>query len=189
MSSWTELDRRQRRRGVIGATISVAIVWVLLLGIYYLVPFTDVTSGQSVLRLVVGIVAFFVVLAWQVHRVSDADLPGLRAVQALGGAIPLFLLTFASGYLAMSHAAASHFSEPLSHTGALYLAVTVFSTVGFGDITPKGDLARVIVSIQMILDLIVIGTVVRLLTTAAKGGLAGPTVSSVPAPTAPSEKT
>ena len=50
------------------------------------------------------------------------------------------------------------------------MVVTVFSTVGFGDITPKGDLARILVSIQMLLDLVVIGAVVRLLTNAAKGG-------------------
>ncbi len=52
----------------------------------------------------------------------------------------------------------------------MYFAVTVFSTVGFGDITPKGDIPRAIVSVQMILDLVVIGAVVKLLTTAAKGG-------------------
>ena len=63
-----------------------------------------------------------------------------------------------------------HPSEPLNHTGALYLVITVFSTVGFGDITPKGDLARIVTSIQMLLDLVVIGAVVRLLTTAAKSG-------------------
>ena len=36
----------------------------------------------------------------------------------------------------------SNFSEPLSHTGALYFAVTVFSTAGFGDITPKQDVSQ-----------------------------------------------
>jgi voltage-gated potassium channel len=146
------------------------------------------TSGQSVVGLVLGIVAFAVVFAWQLHRVRNADLPGLRAVQALGGAIPLFLVAFAAGYLSLSHSAASHFSEPLNHTGALYLVVTIFSTVGFGDITPKGDLARAIVSIQMILDLIVIGAVVRLLTTAAKGGPGHPSLSAATAPASPEEQ-
>ena len=64
----------------------------------------------------------------------------------------------------------NHFSEPLDHTGALYLAITVFPTVGFGDITPESDLARIVVSIQMLLDLVVIGVVVRLLANAAKTG-------------------
>ena len=41
-----------------------------------------------------------------------------------------------------------------------------------GDITPKTDLARIIVSIQMLLDLVIIGAVVRLLFNAAQAGLA-----------------
>ncbi len=88
-------------------------------------------------------------------------------------AIPLFLVVFAVLYLSLSQASTTHFSEPLDHTGALYMVITVFSTVGFGDITPEGDLARISVSIQMLLDLVVIGAVVRLLTTAAKTGIGG----------------
>jgi voltage-gated potassium channel len=145
---WTELSRRQRRREVVSTIIAVAITWALLFGIYYVIPFTDRTSGESLVRLVLGIAAFAVILAWQLRRVMHADLPVLRAIQALGGTIPLFLVTFA----------------------ALYVAITVFSTVGFGDITPEGDLARIVMSIQMLLDLVVIGAVVRLLTTAAKTG-------------------
>jgi hypothetical protein len=105
--------------------------------------------------------------------VTRAEFPGLRAIRALGVAIPLFLVVFAVLYLSLSQASANHFSEPLDHTGALYLVITVFSTVGFGDITPEGDLARISVSIQMLLDLVVIGAVVRLLTTAAKTGIGG----------------
>ena len=82
----------------------------------------------------------------------------------------MFLLVFAILYLSLSQAATTHFSQPLNHTGALYLTITVFSTVGFGDITPKGDLARIVVSIQMLLDLVVIGAVVRLIATAATTG-------------------
>ena len=168
--SWTELSRRQRRREVTRTVIAVALAWALLFGIYYVIPFTDLTSGESLVALVLGIAAFTVVLAWQLRRVMHADLPVLRAIQALGGTIPLFLVTFAAIYLSLSQASTTHFSEPLNHTGALYLAITVFSTVGFGDITPEGDLARIVVSIQMVLDLVVIGAVVRLLTTAAKTG-------------------
>ena len=63
------------------------------------------------------------------------------------------------------------FSESLDHTGGLYLTITVFSTVGFGDITPETDLARVVVSVQMLLDLVVIGAVAKLILNAAKSGM------------------
>jgi voltage-gated potassium channel len=188
---WSDLSRQQRRRRLTATLIQVALTWALLIAIYYVIPFTDLTSGESLLRLVVGIAAFAVVLAWQLRRVTHADLPELRAVRALGVAIPVFLGVFAVVYLSLSQASTTHFSEPLNHTGALYMVVTVFSTVGFGDITPKGDLTRIVVSIQMLLDLVVIGAVVRLLTTAAKTGLAsapsGP-ATPLPNPVPPTDR-
>jgi voltage-gated potassium channel len=39
----------------------------------------------------------------------------------------------------------------------LYFTVTVFATVGFGDITAKTEAARLLVTGQMIIDLIIIG--------------------------------
>ena len=56
----------------------------------------------------------------------------------------------------------------LTRTEALYFTVTVLSTVGFGDITPKTDVARIIVTIQMVLDLLVLGVVVRLILDTAR---------------------
>ncbi len=148
--------------------ISAVLTCALLLAIYYLIPFTDLTRGQSLLRLGVGVVVFTVVLAWQLRRVAHADYPVLRAVHALSVTIPVFLVVFAAVYVSLSQGSTTHFSEPLDHTGALYFTITIFSTVGFGDITPESDLGRIVVSIQMLLDLVVIGLVVRLLTTAAK---------------------
>ena len=170
---WTELDRSRRRRVVVRTIVEVVLTWALLFGIYYLIPFTDRSSAESVVRFALGTVVFVVVFAWQLRRVARAEFPGLRAIRALGVAIPLFLVVFAVLYLSLSQASTTHFSEPLDHTGALYLVITVFSTVGFGDITAEGDLARISVSIQMLLDLVVIGAVVRLLTTAAKTGISG----------------
>jgi voltage-gated potassium channel len=168
MHPLTELDRRQRRLEITASVISALLTCSLLLVIYYLIPFDDLTSGQSLLRLAVGVVVFTVVLVWQLRGVAHAAYPVLRAVHALAVTIPVFLVAFAAVYISLSQGSAAHFSEPLDHTGALYFAITIFSTVGFGDITPEDDLARIVVSIQMLLDLVVIGLVVRLLATAAK---------------------
>lgn len=43
----------------------------------------------------------------------------------------------------------------------LYFTVTVFSTVGFGDITAASQSARLVVTVQMLLDLLALGLVVR----------------------------
>ena len=87
--------------------------------------------------------------------------PGLRGVEALATSIPLFLLLFASTYVVMDTISASNFSEPLTRTDALYFTVTVFSTVGFGDITAKTEAARLVVTGQMIADLVIIEVAVK----------------------------
>ena len=66
-------------------------------------------------------------------------------------------MLFASTYYVLASISGSNFSQQLTHTDALYFTVTVFSTVGFGDIVPKSGLARLIVSGQMITDLVILG--------------------------------
>ena len=44
---------------------------------------------------------------------------------------------------------------------SLYFTVTVFATVGFGDIVATSHTARSMVTVQMVLDLILLGAVVR----------------------------
>jgi voltage-gated potassium channel len=62
--------------------------------------------------------------------------------------VPFYLLVFASTYFVMQRASAANFTQPLTRTDALYFAVTVFSTVGFGDITPKSEAARVVLIVS-----------------------------------------
>ena len=169
--SWTDLTRRQRSLQVGQTVATVAFAWAVLFGLYYLVPFDDRTAGESVVRLIVGIVGFIVRVG---HRAPPGEERGAADVASHPGARRGHrgLPGRVRGALPVPVAGLrSSFSEPLNHTGGLYLTITVFSTVGFGDITPETDLARVVVSVQMLLDLVVIGAVVRLLLNAAKTGM------------------
>ena len=67
----------------------------------------------------------------------------------------------------MERASAASFTQPLTRTDALYFAVTVFSRVGFGDITPKSEAARVVLIVQMLGDLALLGAGARVLLGAA----------------------
>lgn len=105
----------------------------------------------------------------QVRAVVKADYPGIRAAEALATTIPLFLLLFAASYFVIAADSGLNFNvHTLTRTDALYFTITVFSTVGFGDITATSQTARELVTVQMILDLIVIGLVVRLFVGAVK---------------------
>jgi voltage-gated potassium channel len=172
----SELEKGERRRAWLRTGVVLALVWVALTIVYYLVPAGVAPrhhrGADAFLHLGVGTALFAVVLAWQARQIVGAELPELRAVQALGVVIPLFLVLFASFYLSLSNGSPRTFSQQLDHTEAIYFTITIFSTVGFGDIVPKTDLARIIVSIQMLLDLVIIGAVVRMLLNAAQAGLA-----------------
>jgi voltage-gated potassium channel len=159
------------RRLVVRALLRASLTATVLVVLYFTLPLTGSLDDSAAMRLVVGLLAFAGVVTWQIRAVLRSPYPGLRAIEALAAAIPLFLLVFAAAYLRMADADAGAFSEPLSRTDALYLTVTVFSTVGFGDITPKTDLARVATMVQMLGDLLVVGLVLHVMIGAVKAGL------------------
>ena len=165
--SLSDLDKTQRRRAIAYSGVIVVSSWILIFGAFSL-PIGHESGLRAVLRLGADIALIGAVFAWQIRRIAFAELPELRAVEALGVVIALFLVLFAAIYLSLSHGNGGTFSEPLDHIRAIYLTITVFSTVGFGDITPRTDGARVLVSAQMLLDLVIIGVGVRLLFSAAK---------------------
>ena len=75
--------------------------------------------------------------------------------------IGVFLIIFATIYLAMAQAVATTFSEPLDKISALYFTITTLGTVGYGDITPVSPAAQVVVSVQMLVDLILLAVIAR----------------------------
>jgi UDP-N-acetylmuramyl pentapeptide phosphotransferase/UDP-N-acetylglucosamine-1-phosphate transferase len=156
----------------IGVLLRVSLTIALLLTAYYLIP-TRVEGGDSdVPWLILELAVFGVVVGIQVPAIVKSRYPGLRAIEALALTIVLFLLIFARLYLSNSLANPATFTVPLDHNSALYFTVTVFATVGFGDITPKTGGMQLLVTVQMLLNLAVLGLVIRLLTSAAKRGVA-----------------
>ena len=136
-------------RGVLAAVVLVVL--------YYVLPLDRRWGAGTAIGLLIGIVVFAGVMVWQVGAIAGARYPGLRAAETLGLILPLFLVLFASTYFVMERAAAASFTQPLTRTDALYFTVTVFSTVGFGDITAKSEAARVVLIVQMLADLAFLG--------------------------------
>jgi voltage-gated potassium channel len=158
------------RRLVVRALLRASLTATVLVLLYFTLPLTGSLDGSAALLLALGLLVFAGVVTWQVRAVLRSPYPGLRAVEALAATIPLFLVVFAMAYVLMADADGGAFSEPLTRTDALYFTITVFSTVGFGDITPKTDLARVATMVQMVGDLLVVGLVLRVMLGAVKAG-------------------
>ena len=85
--------------------------------------------------------------------------------------MPLFLVLFSSSYFLLAEQVPQSFTETLNRTDALYFTVTVFATVGFGDIAPVTQTARVLTTSQMLADLIVVGVIAKALFGAVRIGM------------------
>jgi ACR3 family arsenite efflux pump ArsB len=158
------------RRELVATGLRAGLSTGVLLLAYFLLP-VDLRHRSASLvrdlgvmaRLGVAIAIFVAVLVFEIRGITRAKHPMLRAGVAMAVVIPLFLIFFAWIYLNMSGSDPATFHGAMSRMTALYFTVTVFSTVGFGDITPHTDLARMVVTFQMIADLVVIAIVVRLI--------------------------
>ncbi len=163
-----------RRLALLGLLRSLVMTGVLV-ALYYLLPLNHINNVR--LMLAAGLLLLSGFTVWQLWAVTRARYPAVRAVEALVTTLPWFLLLFASAYFIMARASPANFSpHSLTRTDALYFAVTVFATVGFGDITAISQSARLVVTAQMMLDLLVLGLGVRVFVGGVQSArrLAGP---------------
>ncbi|WP_327250895.1 potassium channel family protein [Streptomyces sp. NBC_01244] len=165
------LPPRQRRRVLAECLFRSTASAVLLTALFYLVPLERGFGVLTVTLLVLGLALFGGLVAWQVTAITRAAYPRLRAIEALATAVPLFLVLFAVSYFLLAEEVPQSFSEPLSRTDALYFTVTVFATVGFGDIAPTTEVGRALTTVQMIADLIVVGVIAKVLFGAVRIGV------------------
>jgi voltage-gated potassium channel len=150
---------RNRRQIALGLLRALATT-IVLVALYYLLPLNHLHNVPLVL--VAGLLILLAVVTVQLRLIIKARYPTVRAIEALATTVPLFLLLFASVYLTMADTNPANFSpHHLTRTDVLYFTVTVFSTVGFGDITAVSQSARLVVTAQMLLDLLTLGLVVR----------------------------
>lgn len=156
------LPAAERRRLVGSCLLRATATTGAVVAAYYLLPVDNVAGVSLALSLAAGLLALTALIAYQVRAIIRHRHSAVRAVEALAITVPVFLLLFAATYFVMEQSNADNFNvDTLTRTDSLYFAVTVFATVGFGDITPTSQAARVVVVVQMLLDLLVLGLVVR----------------------------
>lgn len=156
-----------RRETVIALMRALGYV-VAVIVIYYLLPLNAPAGRATVGWLVLGLMGFTLAVALQLRSILHSHRPALRAITMLSVTVPAFVVGFAATYLLLDSTQPQAFTESLTHTDALYFSMTVLSTVGFGDIAPRSEAARLIVSAQMAGNLIVLGFLARLVIGAVK---------------------
>ncbi|MFE4857622.1 potassium channel family protein [Streptomyces sp. NPDC056670] len=161
------LSRLSRAVHVVRALASAVLVTAL----YYAAPLDWGVGVGTVVMLMGALVVFGWLLVWQLGTITRAAYPWFRAIEAVATAVPLFLVLFSATYFLLAHDFPGSFSEPLTRTAALYFTISVFVTVGFGDIVPTSEVARALTSVQMIVDLIVLAVLGKAVIGAVRMGL------------------
>lgn len=148
------------------AQVRAAAVTVLLAAlatvVYYLVPVPGrmrETSWAVLFFAGVGVLGVMILLAIRrlLYAGEDARLRGL-----------VLLLTLSVLFFSWSEASLARlpgqFAGLHDRTDALYFNVSTLATVGFGDVHPVGQLARAAVTLQIVFNLVFLGTAVSLIT-------------------------
>ncbi|MFD3655242.1 potassium channel family protein [Streptomyces sp. NPDC058620] len=130
---------------------------------YYLLPMDRAFTGGTAVGLIIGLVALAVLFACQTLMITRSSTPRLRAVESLATILPLFLVLFATTYYLLERGESSSFSEPLTKTDSLYFTLTVFSTVGFGDITADTQTARAVTMGQIVGTILLVAIGARIM--------------------------
>lgn len=158
------LPPRQIAAAVIRSLLSATSMVV----VYYLAPLNRSITAWLVVWLIISTIALAGALAWQLRSIMRSDAPRLRAVETVAIGLPFLLVFYASLYALLSFNQPASFRQNLGRTDALYFTMTVFSTVGFGDIAPVTEAARIVTMTQMVAGLIAVGVVARLVVGAVK---------------------
>jgi voltage-gated potassium channel len=101
---YRELPPPKRRRLIFWAVLRGFLFTAVLVVLYYLLPLDRPWDADTSVRLLVGLLVFAGVTVWQVRRIAGSRYPALRAAEALGLIVPLYLLLFASTYFVMERA-------------------------------------------------------------------------------------
>ncbi len=161
---------RFARRPLVRTLARALLTSTLVVALYFLLPLRP-DHPASYLWLCGGLLLVGVLVVWQVLQIMAARHPRLRAIEAMATTLPLYLVLFATVHYLLGQNQPDSYSQPLSRMDALYFVVTVFATVGFGDIVPTSETTRIVTTVQMVLNLVFVGVIARVLLGAMQEGL------------------
>ena len=162
-----------RWKAIALSTLRVAIGLGFIWWLYSLVP-KDVDERIFIpgVLLLAGMAIYIWFVKKEIERILGSRYPEVLAVEGLILSAALFLVIFATIYLAIDGLNPGSFTDPLSHLSSHSSTLTILSTVGFGDITAVTNQARLAVMIQMAPTLGFLAVTIRVFAWATKRALA-----------------
>ena len=125
------------------------------------VPGKDAPPVLSWLLFAAGVIAIGYAVAALVRRRRTAPEDNGVRLEALVAVVYALVVFFALTYLSLA-TRDDEFVDLDNRVDAMYFTVSTVATVGFGDVHAVGSAARIAVTVQMAMDLLVLGIAARL---------------------------
>ena len=141
--------------------VKVVTLPIAVLAVYFVVPVdTERAPVGVVLGFLISVMALagVVVVVFTEVRGAQRRLTGWHLVLALEIALVVFAFTY---YLVSSNNP-EQFAGLSTRLDAMYFSTATAATVGYGDVHPTGQLARALVTLHMIFNIVFIAAVVNL---------------------------
>lgn len=140
---------------------------VVIIAGYVLAPL-DSRPWLGVTVSLAALIATVPLLMRRARAVRLSHTPALDALRAIAMFTSVLIVAFASLHYAVAVNVAGQYSGLNTKIDGVYYTVTVLGTVGFGDVTADGQLARVLATVNILFNLVALGVGLRLITFAAQ---------------------
>ncbi len=140
---------------------------VVLFGAFAVLPFRGERWWVGALLGAALLGAMVPLAITRLHRVLSSDRPVVEALEALVLMLSMLITGFAAVFYAMNRDG-HQISGLDTRIDAVYFTVTTLGTVGFGDVAATSQSARVVVTVQILFDLVFVGVAVRVFSNTAR---------------------
>ncbi len=142
-----------------GVTILLVVVATV---VYFVLPVPGRMRESSwVLIFAAGLIVLALLIVLMVRRLLHADIDArARSLIVLLACVVLF---FSWANVTLSRIP-GEFADLHTKIDSLYFSVSTLATVGFGDVHAAGQLARAAVTLQMLFNLVFLGTAITMVT-------------------------
>ena len=148
--------------------LSALIVGVPIV-VYFVLPLDKEFGEVLAMVLVVATAGSLIPISIrQAQLVLRSEDPLFDAARCIISVLVMLVVAFSSAYYVLGTGNEDQIEGLATKLDAIYFTVTILATVGFGDISATGQLARAIVTTQMVVNLAVLAIALRVVSWALK---------------------
>ena len=146
----------------------LAVILAAVVAVYFVVPVSPDLQRNTLIRILVALLVLALMAAGVVRQLrrhlDDTD----RRVDGLIVSITVVMAVFALVYYTLQQRDPGQFAEMQTRLDALYFTAVTAASVGYGDVHAVGQTARAMVLVQIVFNVVFLGTAVALLSSRIK---------------------